>query len=134
MTGKTINPASRAGLNGASKNVQQKNMNKTKPTELEPLAQELIDNLIESLPHTAFQAMRFVRFVGENPNSKTADCNSAVAGVNLSDIARKYNPYLRRKGYELRCKLPERLIKNRFGEETMQHLWRLEKVTQEVTG
>ena len=118
------------GKDGASKTAQKEKLNKLKITKIEPLSQEQIDELLDVLPARAFQAKRFVKFVAEKPNSKTADCNIAVAGVNLSDIARKYNPYIRPKGFELMCKLPEKLIKNRFGEDTMQHFWRLAEVSQ----
>ena len=124
------NPTSRPGQNGVDKNVHQDKLNNLKATEHLPLTQEQIDELLDSLPARAFQAKRFVKYVAEKPNSKTADCNVAVAGVNLSDIARKYNPYIRPKGFELMCKLPEKLIKNRFGEDTMQHFWRLAEVSQ----
>ena len=125
------NPASRGGRNGVSTSVHQVKLNKHKITKVEPLSQEQIDELLDVLPVRAFQARRFVQFLGENPNSKTADCNLAVAGVNLSDISRKYNPYLKDAGYQLKCELPHSLIKNRFGEDTMQHLWMLAEVSNE---
>ena len=124
-------PIELSGNNGAYQSVHHNKLNKPKITNNEALSQEQIDKLLDALPVRAFQARRFVQFLGKNPNSKTADCNVAVAGVNLSDIAKKYNLYIRSKGYELKCRLPQRLIKNRFGEETMQHLWCLAEVNQE---
>jgi len=78
------------------------------------LSQEQIDVLHAALPPRANQAKRMVDQVAKHPYSTTAQCNVAVLAVNLSDIAIKYNPYLRKVGYELKCQLPERLIKNRF--------------------
>jgi len=132
MDYKKQNPIELGGKDGASKTVQLINVNTGKVNSIEPLPQDKIDGLLEALPIRAFQARRFVQFVGENPTSKTVDCNVAVAGVNLSDIAKKYNSYIRSSGYELRCKLPQRLIKNRFGEDTMQHLWILHPLNREV--
>jgi len=105
--------------------------NKINTTQLKPLPQEQIDELINCLPHKANQARRLVKLVAENPNSITRSCNS-VAGVNISDIALKYNRYIQPKGYELRCKLPYPLIKNKYGEDSMQHLWSLCPVSQEA--
>ena len=126
------NPASHAGLNGVQKSVLFDGSNKKNLNNAVALSPEQIDQLLGCLPARANQAKRFVRLVGENPESITVKCNIATAGVNLSDIARKYNPYLRDGGYELRCRLPDRLIKNRFGESTMQHLWGLYEVGGEL--
>lgn len=89
------------------------------------LDQGQIDELLNCLPERANQARRFVRYVGGTPDALTSECNIAVLSVNLSDLAVKYNPYLSILGYELRCRLPEKLIKNRLNEPTMQHLWGL---------
>ena len=89
------------------------------------LSQEQIDGLLKCLPSRASQARRFVKFLANNPNANTAECNAAALAVNLSDLAIKYNPYLKGSGYEIRCRLPERLIKNRLNEPTMMHLYGL---------
>ncbi len=126
------NATSHAGLSGAYHSVQLSlNSNKLDDKSHEPISQEIIDELVGCLPPRANQARRLVKLVAENPNSITSSCNR-VAGVNISDIALKYNRYIQPKGYELKCKLPYPLIKNQFGEETMQHLWRLAEVPQGV--
>jgi len=127
------NPASLSGQNGAQKSVLLAGKNKIDINSAVALNEEQIDELLRCLPQRANQAKRFVRLVGTKPYSRTVSCNIATAGVNLSDIARKYNPYLHDGGYELRCRLPEPLIKNRFGETTMQHLWGLYPVAKGVT-
>jgi len=127
------NPASLAGLNGVQKDVLLVSENKLDSNSAVALNEEQIDQLLHYLPPRANQAKRFVRLVGTKPDSRTVSCNIATAGVNLSDIARKYNPYLHDGGYELRCKLPQPLIKNRFGETTMQHLWGVYPVAKGVT-
>jgi hypothetical protein len=109
-----------ANLKNVRLNAKQGDCNT--PIALKPVEIEYVINL---LPARANQAKRFVKHVGGNPYRTTASCNVAVAGVNLSDIAVKYNHYLARVGLELRCKLPPKLIKNRFSETTMQHLWSL---------
>ncbi len=120
------NATSRAGRNGVYKSVQmQAASNLKKDIAPVKLTQQQIDDLLKHLPANANQARRFVTYVAKNPNSKTALCNVATLGVNLSDIARKYNPYLLNGRYVLRCHLPERLILNKLREPTMQHLWGL---------
>jgi len=113
---------------GIYKTVQSNSKNFTDNNQPVLLQQQQIDELLYHLPKNANQAKRFTVHVGSNPDSPTAKCNVAAAAVNLSDIAIKYNPYLRKAGYELRCRLPERLILNRFKEPTMQHCWSLYSV------
>jgi len=120
------NATSRAGRSDASKNVPKQNKNNT--TQLKPLSQECIDELLNSLPPRANQARRFIRFVAENQEATTGQCNVAALAVNLSDLALKYNGYIRPLGYELKCRVPYPLIKNKVSEPTMQHLWYLAEV------
>ncbi len=97
--------------------------NKSHFNKVEPLPQEQIDELLALLPHRANQARRFVQFLGANPFATTDKCNKHVLSVNLSDLAVKYNPKLTAAGVQIRCQLPNRVIKNRLGEPTMIHEW-----------
>jgi hypothetical protein len=115
-------------FNGFEKNIQLGGLNTKKPNRPTHLSQDQIDELLNHLPKRANQARRFVQHLGENPDALTNECNVAVLSVNLSDLAVKYNPYLADAGYELRCRLPERQVKNRLGEPTMIHLWGLYKL------
>lgn len=119
---------SEANHYGSKKNILAGSSNNHNPNRPIKLTQEQIEGLVGLLPPTALQARRFVTHLGLNPDSKTSICNVEVLSVNLSDLAVKYNPYLISGGYELRCRLPERLIKNHLNEPTMQHLWGIYKV------
>ena len=112
-----------AKYGGFEKNIQRHGLNTSKINRPSKLTQAEIDGLLSRLPNAALQARRFVSHLGNKPDATTADCNGAVLSVNLSDLAVKYNPCLAELGYELRCRLPEQLIKNRLNEPTMQHLW-----------
>ena len=108
---------------GANQKIQFGGFNGKNHKRYEALPQYLVDELLSCLPSRANQARRFVEHVAKNPNATTAQCNVAALAVNLSDIAVKYNPYLESKGYKLVCCLPCKLIRNRLGEQTMQHQW-----------
>ncbi len=125
------NPIELGRKDGVFRTVQQDKLNAKQNNLSLKLDQYKIDELIECLPPRANQARRLVKLVAENPNSITGSCNR-VAGVNISDIALKYNRYMQPKGYELKCKLPSPLIKNKYGEDTMQHLWALYPVSGEA--
>lgn len=113
---------------GSNKSILAVSSNNQNPNGQDGFSQEQIDQLLECLPERANQARRFVVHLAQNPGSKTSVCNVEVLAVNLSDLAAKYNPYLRSAGYELRCRLPEKRIENRLGEPTMQYLWSLKKL------
>jgi hypothetical protein len=102
--------------------------NKNQVSTAVRLDKDQIDELLELLPKRANQARRFIKHLGFNPDATTNECNVAVLSVNLSDLAVKYNPYLASAGYKLRCRLPQRLIRNRLGEQTMIHYWGLYKL------
>jgi len=115
--------------NGSIQNVMLGGLDETNFKQSLKLPQEQIDELISLLPAKANQAKRFVQLLGEQPYATTDLCNKVVLSVNLSDLAVKYNPYLKSVGYQIRCRLPERLIKNRLGEPTMIHEWFLKEVS-----
>ncbi len=81
--------------------------------------------LLSRVSPKAKQAQRLVRHVANKPEASTSSCNVAALAVNLSDIALKYNPQLRKGGYELRCRQPNQPIPNRLGEPSGQVLWGL---------
>ena len=113
---------------GLNQSVRFGDLNNKKIKRVNPLTQEKIDELIDLLPSRANQAKRFIQLLGEKPYSTTDLCNKVVLSVNLSDLAAKYNPYLKSSKYQIRCRLPNRIIKNRLGEPTMLHEWFLQRV------
>ena len=125
-----MNPITTKAPQGSlNQSVRFSGLNNSKLNQAQPLSQEQIDELISLLPAKANQAKRFVQLLGEQPYATTDLCNKVVLSVNLSDLAAKYNPYLKSDGYQIRCRLPERLIKNRLGEPTMIHEWFLKEVS-----
>ena len=93
------------------------------PEELAPL--------IEAIPKSRPMAQRLVEYLGENPHAPTADVYSAVAVDNISREANAANRKLYFLGYMIGCMRPTVLLKNRFYQDTPQHLWSLYKLPQE---
>ena len=113
--------------NGSIQGVLLRSADKKKFNQGTKLPQEQIDELLNLLPPKANQARRFIQLIGSKPYSLTNVCNKVVLSVNLSDLAVKYNPYLKTAGYKIKCRLPNRQIKNRHGESTMLHEWFLQR-------
>ena len=122
------NPASCSELDGVHKAVLLKGENAFDTSKASAITPEQIDGLLDLLPPRAYQARRFIQLLGLKPYSLTNVCNKIVLSVNLSDLAIKYNPYLKQAGYQISCRLPNRQIKNRHGEPTMLHEWFLQRV------
>ncbi len=125
------NPAGRPGLSGVLS--PRNDDTNTTINSAVWLDADQIKKVLKTLPYTAKQARRFVAYVAANPHAPTASCNVAAAAVNLSDVAIKYNPYLLRAGYKLKCRRPGKPIKNRFGEESGQVHWALYQISGEAT-
>ncbi len=91
-----------------------------KPTTIPP---DRVDRLINSIPASFKQAHRLIVFLANNPRSVTVEVNRACAAGNLSDVARKVNPYLWPLGFQIGCERPPTPMPNRFGEPSNMFLW-----------
>jgi len=106
----------------SDKGSQQQNTSKyikKLPVKLDKKAGDILYN---ALPSRANQAKRLVKYLPFNPDSPTNRLNKG-SGVNLSDIAKKYNKYLKPHGYFVDCRKPSIPIKNSYGEDSGQYLW-----------
>lgn len=94
------------------------------PNELAPL--------VGSIPDSRPAAKRLVEYLATNPHAPTVNVNKAVAVGNISQEATAANKKLFGKGYMLGCMRPPVPLKNRFEQETAQHLWSLYKLPKEA--
>ena len=94
------------------------------PVELAPL--------IELIPESRPTARRLLEFLSANPHSPTVEVNKAVAVGNISQEANAVNKKLFFYGYMVGCMRPPVPLKNRFKQETSQHLWSLYKLPKEA--
>ncbi len=74
------------------------------------------------------QAHRLVDFLYSNGPALTGDIAQACAIANISAAANLIRPALQKQGLTILADLPHPLIKNRFGEATMSHEWRLQAI------
>jgi hypothetical protein len=87
-----------------------------------------VHHLIRFIPEDANQARRMVAYLAEHPNATTQQVAASCSIGNLSDVARKVNPYLYPQGYMISCQRPPAAIPNRFGEPSGMWLWGLYQV------
>ena len=67
------------------------------------------------LPPNFNQAIRMIDFLSRNPKSPSEAVMVNCSIGNLSDIARKANPYLMPKGYMVGCEKPICSVVDEFG-------------------
>ena len=96
---------------------------------LESSETELLVNL---LPATRPAVARLVEYLAENPHSPSVNVNRACAIGNISQEATAANKKLFGKGYMVGCMRPPVPLKNRFEQETSQHLWSLYALPKEA--
>ena len=72
--------------------------------------------LMHYLPPTFNQAIRMVEYLSSNPKSPSDSVIGNCPISNLSDIARRANPYLIPKGYMIGCERPIYSVMNESGE------------------
>lgn len=106
----------------ASQNVQANDT--PLPVKLPP---EITQKLLNQLSERANQARRLVINLSENPDSPTGHLNRD-SGVNLSNVAIKYNPLIRPCGYYMACRIPPSPIINGHGEKSGQRLWGIYRI------
>ena len=96
------------------------------------LTPEELAPLIELIPESRPTARRLLEFLSVNPHSSTVEVNKAVAVGNISQEANAVNKKLFFYGYMVGCMRPPVPLKNRFKQETSQHLWSLYKLPKEA--
>ena len=74
------------------------------------------------------QAHRLVDFLYSNGPALTNEICQACAIGNISAAANLIRPALQKHGLTIIADLPHPLIKNRFGEASMSHEWRLQAI------
>jgi len=96
---------------------------------LEPSEKEA---LVGILPAGRPALARLVEYLADHPHSPSVNVNRECAIGNISQEATAANKRLFRKGYMVGCMRPPVPLKNRFEQETAQHLWSLYKLPQEA--
>ena len=88
--------------------------------------------LIEAIPFTRPAAKRLVEYLSTNPHAPTVNVNKSCAIGNISQEANAANRKLYSLGYMLGCMRPPVPLKNRFHQDTAQHLWSLYRLPEEA--
>jgi hypothetical protein len=96
------------------------------------LTAEELAPLMGAIPHSRPAAQRLIEYLGKNPHAPTVNVNKAVAVGNISQEANAANKKLYFLGYMIGCMRPPVPLKNRFYQDTAQHLWSLYKLPQEA--
>ena len=86
------------------------------------LDRETLDLLLSELSPHAGQAIRMLTKIGLEPDSETNKINK-LGGVNLSQVAKRINPKIRKHGFYIKCRQPPAPIIGTFGEDSGQQLW-----------
>ncbi len=87
------------------------------------IPQDSLALIVNRIPFSSTQAVRLVRYLAENPLSVTVEVNKACAVGNISQVARKLNPFLWPFGYQIGCERPPLPVPNRFREPSSMFLW-----------
>jgi len=88
--------------------------------------------LIEAIPFTRPAAKRLVEYLATNPHASTVNVNKSCAIGNISQEANAANRKLYFHGYMIGCMRPPVPLKNRFKQDTAQHLWSLYRLPEEA--
>jgi hypothetical protein len=91
-----------------------------------------IETLVSVLPETRPALVRLVEYLAEHPYSPSVNVNRECAIGNISQEATAANKRLFVNGYMVGCMRPPVPLKNRFQQETAQHLWSLYKLPKEA--
>ena len=81
--------------------------------------------LISSLPAHMLQGIKLVQYLSQHPKAPTGHVAQHCAIGNLSDVARKINPHIYKRGFMIGCAKPPTPIINKFSEQSNQFLWSL---------
>ena len=74
------------------------------------------------------QAQRLVDYLLEHGPSLTGELCQQCAIGNLSHAANCIRPALEKQGIALLCNIPKPLARNKFGQASMSHEWRLQRL------
>ena len=74
------------------------------------------------------QAHRLADYLVVNDSALTGDIARDCAIGNISAAANFIRPALQKHGYTIIANMPDRPIRNRFGEPSMSHEWRLVRI------
>jgi len=84
------------------------------------------------LPESRPALARLVKYLADNPHSPSVNVNHSCAIGNISQEATAANKKLFGRGYMVGCMRPPVPLKNRFEQETSQHLWSLYALPKEA--
>ena len=96
------------------------------------LTTEEVAPLVKAIPFTRPLARRLVEYLATNPHASTANVTNSCAIGNISQEANAANRKLYFLGYMIGCMRPPVPLKNRFKQDTAQHLWSLYKLPKEA--
>ena len=74
------------------------------------------------------QAHRLTDYLLVNDSALTGDIARDCAIGNISAAANQIRPALLKRGYTIIANMPEQQIRNRFGDPSMSHEWRLVRI------
>ena len=87
---------------------------------------------LSDIPPTFKQAHRLVKFLSDNPHAITVAVNQACSIGNISDVARRINPHLFRRGLYISCRRPPEPVFNKFDEPSQMFEWSLHRISQDA--
>lgn len=96
------------------------------------LSERELAEALKGIPPTFKQAHRLVTFLADNPKVATVAVNQACSIGNISDVARRINPHLFRRGLYISCKRPPEPILNKFLEPSQMYEWELHRLNQDA--
>jgi hypothetical protein len=98
----------------------------------EILDDNILESLVKHLSQNRPAAIRLVEFLAKNPESPSVHVNRECAIGNISQEATAANKKLFKQGYMVGCMRPPSPLKNRFKQDTAQHLWSIYKLPKEA--
>ena len=96
------------------------------------LTAEEVAPLVAAIPFSRPAAQRLVEYLSTNPHASTVNVNKSCAIGNISQEANAANRKLYFLGYMIGCMRPPVPLKNRFHQDTAQHLWSLYRLPEEA--
>jgi hypothetical protein len=91
-----------------------------------------LTTLVNSISHKRPTARRLVEFLSTNPYASTSSVSETIAVGNISQEANVANRSLFFHGYMVGCTRPPVPLKNRFKQDSAQHLWSLYRLPDEA--
>jgi hypothetical protein len=96
------------------------------------LDDETVEYLVSHLSENRPALIRLVEFLSKNPHAPSVTVNRECAIGNISQEATAANKFLFALGYMVGCMRPPVPLKNRFKQDTAQHLWSIYKLPKEA--